>query len=86
MYTYQWTDPALDKLADIYVGAEVPDRDRMAAGVEAFNARLAADPLAVGESRVGGYRIGFAPLLRMFFRVDTATRMVWVVDVKRFGR
>lgn len=85
MYEYLWTDATLDKLTDIYVAAGVPDRERMATGVQAFNVRLAADPLSVGESRVGGYRIGFPTLLRVYFRVDVATRKVWVVDVKRFG-
>jgi hypothetical protein len=86
MYDYQWTEEALDKLADLYIEVDVPDRERMAAGVQAFNARLAADPLAVGESQGGGYRIGFSPLLRVFFKVDMSARKVWVVDVKRFGR
>ena len=55
MFDYRWLESALDKLADIYVAADTLERERIAAGVEAFNAQLAADSLDVGESRVGGY-------------------------------
>ena len=86
MFEYRWLEAALDRLADIYVTAGPVERERMAAGVEAFNARLAADPLDVGESRVGGYRVAFPPLLRVYFHVDEATRRVRVTDVIRYGR
>lgn len=86
MYEYRWLDSALDKLAAVYVAADVPTRDRMAAGVEQFNARLAADPLGMGESRVGWYRIAFPPLLQVYYHVDAANRRVRVVDVIRYGR
>jgi plasmid stabilization system protein ParE len=86
MFEYRWLDSTLDKLAAIYVAADVPDRDRMAVGVEQFNARLASDPLGIGESRPGGYRVAFPPLLRVYYHVDEATRRVRVVDVIRYGR
>lgn len=54
MYAAIWKSFLLDRLAAFYVDADRADRERMAAGGEAFNARLAADPLDVGESRVGG--------------------------------
>ena len=41
MYTVIWPDPALDDLADLYVGATPDERTRMAAWVEALNRRLA---------------------------------------------
>jgi len=86
MFAYLWLESVLDKLADIYVAADPVDRDRMAAGVEAFNASLAADPLSVGESRQGMYRVAFPPLLNVYFRVDVANRQVHVTDVARYGR
>lgn len=85
MYEYRWLDAVLDKLAELYVTADLSERDRMAAGVAAFNARLAADPLDIGESRRGGYRVGFPPLLRVYFHVDQANRRVRVTDVIRYG-
>ncbi len=42
MFEYLWLET---KLADIYIAVDVPARDRMAAGIERFNERLATDPL-----------------------------------------
>lgn len=86
MFAYHWLESTLDKLADIFIGLAPADRDRMADGVEAFNTSLANDPLSVGESRHGGYRVAFPPLLSVYFRVDVAKRQVLVTDVARFGR
>lgn len=86
MFEYRWRDATLDKLAAIYVTLGLPDQDRMAAGVEQFNARIVADPLSVGESRSGGYRVAFPPLLRVYFHVDPVHRLVRVTDVVRYGR
>lgn len=86
MFEYHWLEAVLDKLAAIYVAASPADRDRMAAGVERFNERLAADPLDVGESRVAGFRVAFPPLLKVSFHVDEAARRVRVTDVVRYGR
>lgn len=86
MFEYHWLEAVLDKLAAIYVTAPPAERDRMAAGVELFNARLSLDPLGVGESRVGGFRVAFPPLLRVYFHVDEAARRVRVTDVVRYGR
>lgn len=86
MFDYRWLESALDKLAEIYVAADSSERERIAAGVEAFNARLATAPLEEGESRMGGYRIAFPPLLRVYFRVYEATHRVRVTDVSRYGR
>jgi hypothetical protein len=86
MFEYRWLESALDKLADIYVMLELPDRDKMAAGVEAFNARLASDPLNEGESRISGFRLAFPPLLQVVFHVNENTRQVRVTDVTRYGK
>ncbi len=86
MYTVVWKTAALDHLADLYVAADPADRDRMAVGVEQLNAQLAADPLAVGESRAGGFRIAFPSLLAVTFAVQEANRVVRVTGVSRYGR
>ncbi len=86
MYLVIWKTFLLDRLADFYVSAEVDDRERMAVGVEWLNARLAADPLDVGESRSGGYRVAFPALLMVTFSVDVINRRVRVTDVTRYGR
>ncbi|QDU19252.1 hypothetical protein [Urbifossiella limnaea] len=86
MFEYEWLEPILDKLTRIYVSLDVPSRDRMAGAVEGFNARLASEPLDVGESRVGGYRVAFVSVLMITFHVNLTTRRVRVTDVIRFGR
>ena len=86
MFTLIWLDRALDQLADIYVAADPADRARMAAAINALNARLRADPLAEGESRVGDRRITFIPSLSVAFRVSLSDRTVRVGRVQRYGR
>ena len=86
MFEYRWLRSVLDKLADIYVSTDVPDRDRIVAGVEMFNLKLATDPLSIGESRGDGYRVAFLPLLLVYFHVDEANLRVQITDVSRYGR
>ncbi|MBN9121497.1 MAG: hypothetical protein J0I06_20500 [Planctomycetes bacterium] len=86
MFALVWEDTALDQLADAYVAAGSEDRAQMAAGVEALNTRLRDDPLAVGESRAGGFRIGFVPRLAILFHVSEADRTVRVVRLRRSRR
>lgn len=86
MYDVIWRTVMLDRLADLYVAAGVSDRERMARGVEGLNYRLAREPLDVGESRDGIFRIAFPPLLVVLFEVDEAKRVVRVVSVRRYGK
>jgi plasmid stabilization system protein ParE len=86
MFALTWSNDALDLLADIYVAATPAERARIAAGVEALNARLRSDPINEGESRPNGRRLTFAPLLAVVFRVSTANRIVRVTHVHRYGK
>lgn len=86
MFACHWLGAALDTLADIYITLNPADRDRLAAGAEALNRRLAADPHAVGESRGGNLRVAFTHLLVVRFRVDSSARIVRVTGVARYGR
>lgn len=56
----EWTGNALDRLADLYTAADPIARERIAAGAERINTRLADDPWTVGESRDTGQRVWFA--------------------------
>ena len=85
MYECEWSRSIPDELADIYVSASGLERDRMASGIEAFNGRLGRDPFDVGESRSGGNRFAFIPLLMVRFDVNTTTRRVSVTGVARYG-
>jgi plasmid stabilization system protein ParE len=82
MFDLKWSNTALDQLADVYVAATVDQRAQIAAAVVTLNARLRTEPLTVGESRVGGFRIGFAPWLAVLFHVSEADRNVHVVRVR----
>ncbi len=57
----------------------------MASGIEAFNGRLALDPFDVGESRSGGNRLAFIPLLAIWFDVNKTARRIVVTGVARYG-
>jgi plasmid stabilization system protein ParE len=86
VFTLSWSNKALDDLADIYVAAEPTERVRIAAGVDALNARLRSDPLDEGESRSGGTRVTFPALLTVIFHVSEPQREVRVTRVRRYGR
>jgi hypothetical protein len=76
----------LERLADIFVGANLDDQDRMTTAVERLNRRLVNHPLDEGESRSGNVRVTFIDLLFVRFRVDVSRQIVRVNGVKRFGR
>ena len=84
-YTVIWKVAMLDRLAELYVACDEEGQSRMGRGVENFNARLADDPFAVGESRSDGLRVAFTPLLTVSFHVDFAQRVVRVTKVSRYG-
>ncbi len=85
-YSVVWANPILDRLADLYVGAEPADRERTAAGVEALNRRLATNPTEEGESRDGDQRVTFTPCLVVRFRVNLMSDAVRVIGVARSRR
>jgi plasmid stabilization system protein ParE len=83
MFDLTWENTALDQLADAYVAADPEERERTAAGVESLNTRLRDDPLAVGESRTGAFRMVFVSRLAILFHVSEANRTVRVVRVRQ---
>ncbi len=85
IFEYQWSDEALEQLADIYVAADEVKRDVMARAVERFNSQLARDPHSLGESREGMGRIAFPASLQVYFYVFDARGWVYVTKVSRFG-
>ncbi len=85
MYTLKWREATLDALAGVYTDSPVELRERMAGAIEKLNARLKNAPLAEGESRSGAGRITFVAGLAILFSVDTATRVVYVTRISRYG-
>jgi hypothetical protein len=86
MYSVVWLGSALDRLADIYVLLDLTSQDRLAAAVDALNARLRTDPLSEGESRSGRYRITFVDRIAVRFWVDDSAGRVGVTAVEHFRR
>jgi hypothetical protein len=86
MFALTWSITALDQLAEVYIALDPDQRERLAANVEALNARLRADPSTVGESRSGTRRIAFIPLLAVLFHVSEVNHTVGVARVRRYGK
>ena len=64
-----WETTVLDRLADYYARLSVDGQRVIAATVEAVNARLAADPLAVGEGRGENYRVLIRSPLTVYYEI-----------------
>lgn len=86
MFGLIWLEGAMDDLADAYLEATVPERERMSVGVEALNNRLREEPNDEGESRDAGNRLTFVPLLSVLFEVSQSEGVVYVIAVQRYGR
>jgi hypothetical protein len=82
----EWTESALDRLADLYVAADVDEQHDIEAIVETINSCLADNPWQLGESRPGNRRIWFVPPLFVVFRVIDTDDCVLVSHVARSSR
>ena len=76
-----WTEDALDKLADRYVEMSSDERNEVAGAVEALNRQLSWKADQVGESRQGWVRIVFIPHLIVYFELSPQDDSVTVTDV-----
>jgi hypothetical protein len=56
----EWTETALDRLADIFVAADLAQQDMLETTVRRINATLSSGPPDLGESRPSGRRVWFA--------------------------
>jgi plasmid stabilization system protein ParE len=83
-FVVNWSRRAEDELADLWVNAQ--DRNAVTAAANEIERLLARDPLGVGESRVRGQRILFAPPLGALYHVDSRRRVVKVITVALSGR
>jgi len=85
MFAVEWTDYALDLLADVFVSLDLAAQDQLTAAIEALNRRLATDPLDEGESRNAPFRLTFVGSLGVIYRVDATHGVVQVTEVKWYG-
>jgi hypothetical protein len=80
-YTVVWSDPATDRLADIYNRAS--DRQAIRAASDQIDLELKRDAQRKGIPVSGNRRILRIPPLAVLFTVDTGDCMVRVVQVAR---
>jgi hypothetical protein len=82
----EWTDAALDRLADLFVAADPAVREAIEQSVIGINNKLAVDPWDLGESRATVYRRAWStqPLF-VIFHIIPAESLVVVQTVNLFG-
>ena len=78
MWAVIWVRTALDELADTMVASDLATQDDIEHRVLRLNSRLAADPLDVGESRLGNYRVEMDEYVAILFQVFQADNIVRV--------
>jgi len=78
-----WSDPALDELAVEYLAARADGcGDEFNRAVDAMEYELARDPLGVGESRPGPYRVIYDLPASLLYRADENARVVVILSVQ----
>lgn len=83
MFAVIWRDAALDELADAFVTADYASRDEIERAVNELNARLAADPMTLGESRARETeRIAFHGIISATYDVELSGRLVRVLHFR----
>ena len=78
-FTVEWSDFALDALADIWMAAA--DRNAVAAAAHAIDQTLADDADTVGHTVFDTVREYNQPRLSVEFEVIVADTRVWVLSV-----
>ena len=82
-YTVIWKPAAIQELATLWTNAS--DRERVRISADSFDHDVALQPLELGESSPGGFRVAFADVLGFVFHVDESDRLVSVVRVWRIA-
>jgi hypothetical protein len=83
MYLAVWSEHALDDLADVWVSANPPVRERIETAVRRVNLILRDFLDEFGESRDKGRRIGFVEPLIVIFRIIRESATVRIDHVWR---
>ena len=80
MFAVIWMNLALDELADAMVKSDLSTQDLIERQILELNAQLASDPFAIGESRIGNYRVVFSDPVAILYYVSKADGIVRVVN------
>jgi hypothetical protein len=76
-----WQPVARDSLAEFWLQSNSEVRRLIGQAANKIDQLLSNDPLSEGESRPGGRRIMFVPLLAVVFHVDQSANTVYVLSV-----
>ena len=79
MFEVDWRPEALNDMTEVWLEADGPGRQAIAAAVRRIDDLLERDPLDTGEESEGDYRIHFQSPLVVIFQVFEAERRVLVV-------
>jgi hypothetical protein len=79
MYRVIWQPRAESMLAELWL--ESADRNELTAAAHRADARLNRDPVGAGESRDGAERLLFEGPLGVYYRIDEASKTVFVLMV-----
>jgi hypothetical protein len=87
MYRVYWGPEIIAKISKAYAGLSEVDREQLMIAIEALDARLLDNPIAMGESRDSPYiRIATEHPLTVTFRIDQKEQAVRVSGVSYFRR
>lgn len=75
-----WRQSAFEQMAEL-VRVFADRAAEFSAALRQLTAMLRRNPSAEGESRAVPYRVGFFGRLTVYYRIDTATRTVYVISV-----
>lgn len=80
-YQVDWVPSAENELVKIWLAAR--DRQYLREAIDAFEQQCAINPLTLGESRHGMFRIVFVDPLTIWIKVHSASKTVSVCAIER---
>ena len=80
-YQVEWTSAAEDDLVRIWLQAR--DRQYLREALDQFEHDCGDHPLALGESRHGGFRVVFNGSLKIWMEVNEEAKLVTICSVER---
>jgi hypothetical protein len=82
-FRVKWRRKAKQALAAVWLTA--PDRNEVTAAAHRIEVILRRDPLGIGESRGGDFRIVFDQPISLLYQVDPVRREVRIITVGPAG-
>lgn len=80
-YHVNWFPEPEDELVKIWLGA--CDRQYLREAIDAFEQQCAINPMSLGESRYGLFRVVFVGPLTIWIQVDPVRKIVDICSIER---